>query len=474
MLLKKVISIALSIVLLTGVLPVNAQQNKSSSHQDEWNQRWNTQLSQLDHYQLTNKLNNQIYNYNRPSLGPNFSMTHLEMSKFGRMSKEEQKQYLKKRNKDIDIALADIIAKATMDEKYNPYKGFDFLDAYQVWLRLPDNRKTGDFNYDYYIDPSWKRYEAAKRDPYTSQYKMYRPYDMHKEMTRVNKSIAESLKKNPRYIAEVKNHKRKQAGAVIVTIVSIAIVVVGSIYTCGALGCSAGTAFFSTGTTAGAAAVATTSSGFLAASSMSLAKATTLIILLDIAGSIGIEAMGNLYEDLNARLVSYNYIEISEEVKGIINVAATKSLDDNLVVDTATLLNEQIVPETQWLDNIAREQAIIRMEALNVIDQELKHSKKSYKYDLALLDIINLLSFRQEVEFDENAFTKIDIVGGEKYVEKNSNIVQVGQGRLMQRTPELIKALETIQTMASSSAKNASRNLSRHPREVNGHIWPSK
>ena len=82
-----------------------------------------------------------------------------------------------------------------------------------------------------------------------------------------------------------------------------------------------------------------------------------------------------------------------------------------------------------------------------------------------MLDIINLFSGRTQVCYDESVFTKTVIKDGEKHMVCNQNSVDVGTGRLLERTPQLTKALKAINAMDKPS--NGSRNLQNHPRGWN-------
>ena len=125
-----------------------------------------------------------------------------------------------------------------------------------------------------------------------------------------------------------------------------------------------------------------------------------------------------------------------------------------------------ITPNTPWLDTIAQENAIILLHGLIVIRNELQYSVDPIKYDMAMLDIINLFSGVQQVEFDENVFTRPIIDENGKHYQNNSNIVDIGTGTLIRRTPELLEALKAIQNM---DLQTDSIQL-KHPRAISGII----
>ncbi len=456
MLIKKIISVTLSLALLSAAIPVNAQPKPKNTNKDNGLGSTPQQFGNYGDFSFDN---------------PNFGLSPQE-----KLSQEEMQKKYKERIKKLNdrVAMAYIMSS-------NPYEGLGYLDAYYVWQKLPPHKKTKNFSYDYYIAPAWQGYNNAIKDYTLSSYNRKTPYQMMQAIDKETKAIAEALKKNPRYIKEVKKAKAKEIGGAVLDGIIAGLTLVAAYYTCGLAGCTIGTSWFG-----GTAAAGTMLS---AASTMSLTKAGITIVLLEVASVLGMDITSNLYADLTDRLVKYNYIDNGTHAKELIDVAAAGCIANAQTVDTTTckqgltMVAEEIQKSpkpievnanTRWLDNIAKEEAIIRLHALQVIKAELLYSLESYKYDLALLDIINLLSLRQEVIFDENIFTRTVIAGGEKHYEHNTNIVDVGTGRLIQRTPELIKALKAIQTMESASAKNGSRNLSRHPREVNGHIWPSK
>lgn len=109
-------------------------------------------------------------------------------------------------------------------------------------------------------------------------------------------------------------------------------------------------------------------------------------------------------------------------------------------------LSLQQIP-LDWIDAESHKQALIRMHGFDVIEAELQYSTDKIKYDLALLDIINLLRDDDNICFD-----------GEDYSCKPSSIALSHNGRLMWRTPELKKALNAIYEIDTSKPKAIQKN----------------
>lgn len=458
--LKKIVSITLSVALLAGALPANAQPKPKKMNDDGtfYNPFGSYTVPSFGNYG-TDPFANQLA----------WPRTKEEKAAYEKKAQEARQEHFKKL--DQRVALSAITSA-------NPYEGLSLLDAYYVWQKLPEYKKTKNFIYDYRIAPQWQAYKNAIKDYTTSPYKNYRPYQMMKAIDKETKEIAEALKKNPRYIKEVNRAKTREYGNAVLTGIIAGLTLVAAVYTCGLAGCGAAATWF--GGTAATTTLMTT------VSTASLAKAGVAIVLLEVASYLGMEITDRLYQDLTDRLVAYNYIDNGSHAQQLIDVATVGCVANSDMVEcnnplAAALEDAQsstpveVNPGTRWVDNLAREEAVIRLHALKVINAELNHSTESYKYDLALLDIINLLSFRQEVVFDENVFTRTTISGGEKHTQKNTNIVDVGTGRLIERKPELIKALKAIQKMEGASSKKPNRNIISHPRaDANGMIWPSK
>ncbi len=352
----------------------------------------------------------------------------------------------------------------------DPYSGLNYFEAMTLYKKLNPKGNIGAFHNEYYIKPAWKKYEAAIKDYHNSEFANYTPYEVMNAMSRETKVISDLLKNNPRYKTELRKAKVKEYGSACLQGIVLGLLTVAAVYTAGATlgaeGALVGTWFGST---------AAVSSMTLA--SASITKGFAAVIMLEMMTFLGSEIVANLYEDLTQRLVKYNYLSNSKYAQDLAGSAAKGSIANENTVELpqAQYCENPQMPEitrsTRWLDNIAKEESIIRLHGLIVIKTELKYSADPIKYDLALLDIINLFSDAQQVEFDENVFTRTIIKDGEKHYQKNTNIVDVGTGRLLRRTPELLQALKAIQNIDAKSGNNVKLN---HPRSVNGVIWPSK
>ncbi|MDD6172804.1 MAG: hypothetical protein PUB86_00775 [Elusimicrobia bacterium] len=295
------------------------------------------------------------------------------------------------------------------------------------------------FGEDVFITPSWIKYRNAIKDYRKSPYRNYTPYEVMKAMESETKTIGKLLKNNPRYIKELRNAERREFGRSCLQGIAGGLMLVAAVYTCGAAGCIGGAAWFG-----GAAAGGTL---LTATAAVSLTKTVAAVVMLEVAMILGSEILDNLYDNLTDRLIKYSYIANNQYAQNLAAAAAKGSIANECTVQSAVPNKPNVTPGTRWLDDIAQEEAIIRLHGLIVIKNELQYSANAYKYDMALLDLISLFSDEQQVNFDENAFTRTVISKGEKHYQKNSNAVDTNTGRLIRRTPELIKALNAIQNM---------------------------
>ena len=434
MIIKKIVSSLLCIALISASVPVSAQPKPKPMPRNDFN-----------------------YQFNPNGWGGTFPFT----TPFNPAQTKAQ----------LDSAAA--AHKKKLDERIsftflNPnavYDGLNYFDALYVWKKLhPNAKNTNGFSKDAYINPAWAKYNAAIKNYETSPYRNYSPYQMMKAMETETKTIGELLKKNPRYIREARKAEAKEFGRSCLQGIALGLMAVAAVYTCGAAGCVGGAAWFG-GTAAGGTLLTATAA-------VSLTKTVAAVVMLEIATLLGSEILDNLYDDLTDRLIKYSYIGNNQYAQRLAEAAAKGTIANECTVQFSVPGKPKVTQRTPWLDDIAKEEAIIRMHGLVVIANELKYSADSYKYDLALLDLISLLSDEQQVNFDEKVFTRTVISEGEKHYQKNSNVVDTNTGRLVRRTPELIQALKAIQTIDKKS--NGRRTAPRHPREVNGVIWPSK
>ncbi len=345
------------------------------------------------------------------------------------------------------------------------YEGLSYFDALYVWKKLhPQAKDTKGFPKDAFITPAWANYNAAIKDYRRSPYRNHTPYQIMKAMESETKVIGELLKKNPRYIKELRKAEAKEFGRSCLQGIALGLMAVAAVYTCGAAGCVGGAAWFG-GTAAGGTLLTATAS-------ISLTKTVAAVVMLEIATLLGSEILDNLYDDLTDRLIKYSYISNNQYAQRLAAAAAKGAIANECTVQCSVPNKPNVTPATRWLDDIAQEEAIIRLHGLIVIKNELQYDTNAYRYDMALLDLISLFSDEQQVNFDENVFTRTVISEGEKHYQKNSNVVDTNSGRLVRRTPELIQALKAIQNIDKKS--NSKRTAPRHPREVNGVIWPNK
>ena len=417
MFLRKIISTILSAYLILGALPIQAQ----------------------------------IFNFgnNTNNFGswPTFQ-TQAQRDSTVAAQKEQQKQH----RKELD-------AKAAIFFGPEVYSGLSYFDRLYIWGKRNPQKKLSSnystFGKDAFIDPAWIDYKNAIKDYYNTPYRNATPYQVLQEMQSKSKNIAKLLKNNPRYKKEVRKAKVKEyAGAAIEGIV-IGLLSVATVYTFGATAGAEGAliaTWFGSATTATVASTATAS----------LTRAFALIVLGEIFIALGDEITINLYEDLTDRLIKYKYIDnISHANELIANIKS--AIESGDVIATPINGNAKITSGSRWVDEAAKKESIIRLYGLSVIEAELTYSKDPTKFDLAMLDIINLFSYRTKVCYDENVFTKTIIENGEKHYVCKQNSVDVGTGRLLERTPQLTKALKEINKMANPSHTT----IPSHPRAWN-------
>lgn len=438
MFVRKSLSLLLCTALLMASAPVSAQPRPKPAPKNDY---------QFNNYGFNN------YQYNQNGWGNTFNNPFVSFAQGHNMDVSFTAQR-KKLDERVSLAF------------FNPaaaYEGLSYFDALYVWKKLhPKAKDTKGFAKDVYITPSWSKYNSAIKDYRKSSYRSYTPYQVMKAMESESKEIGEYLKKNPRYIKEVRKEKWKEYGRSCLQGIALGLMAVAAVYTCGAAGCVGGAAWFG-GTAA-------TGTLITAGVTVSLTKTIAAVVMLEIATLLGSQILDNLYDDLTDRLIKYSYISNNQYAQRLADAAAKGSIANECTVECSVPNKPNVTPSTRWLDEIAQEEAIIRLHGLIVIKNELKYSTNSYRYDMALLDLISLFSDERQVNFDENVFTRTVISEGEKHYQKNANTVDMNTGRLVRRTPELIQALKAIQDIDKKSTKPKMR----HPREVNGVIWPNK
>lgn len=423
MFLKKIIATVLSVYLFLGALPLQAQNYFG---------------------------NNNKYNYSWPNYFNYQPQTKAQKDSIA----AEQKRKAVEHNKQLD-------QRAMLFLGSSAYSGLGYFDRLYIWKkRNPQknvNTHHSQFGKDAYIDPAWADYRQAVKDYYYTPYRKATPYQVLQEMQSKSKKIGELLKNNPRYIKEVRKAKIKEYGGAVLEGIVIGLLTVATVYTFGA---SAGAEGALIATWFGASAATTT---VVSTATVNFTRAFALVVLGEIFITLGDEITINLYEDLTNRLVKYKCIGNMDHANELI--ANIKSAIESGDVTANVGKGSKITQSSRWLDESSQKESIIRLYALGVIEAELQYSNDPTKYDLAMLDIINLFSGRTQVCYDESVFTKTVIKDGEKHYVCNQNSVDVGTGRLLERTPELIKALKAINAMDKPS--NGSRNLQNHPRGWN-------
>lgn len=428
MLLKKAVSVTLCLVLLFSSIPLSAQSARGTKP------NWNA--------------------WNGGSVG-------WSVSEFWKKQMDLERARIEARHKELDRTKG--VLFYTRDEygrenlPMNYYDGLSEADAMYLWEKHnPKKIALGNpqFYKDVYITPAWKKYTDAissgqdkngnqVREPgyrRSEYYRKYRtPYAFQEAMKAESRVISSLLKENPRYQSELRkariNENVKSAAAGVL----IGLLLVASVYTCGASGCLTPAVASWFGVSAAGGTLAATST-------VSVTKMITAVVLLEIASDLVFDLFINLYDDLTSRLIRYAYLSNNEFAQSLVETAKIgKGLANSTSLDTG----KKVTPGTAWNSENERIQAIVRLHALVVIKNELKYSRDKEKYDRALLDIATIL-------------------GGEggKY-----------SGRLMWRdNPEFNKALKAIQDLPESKpAGHGSRNIWHHPFEgAGGMIWPHK
>lgn len=419
MMYKKIISITISLALL-GSMPLNAQLSSAKKESDAY----------------------------KPSGGYRFAPFNLEwnvpsFTKSGNISENSSPK-----------------AKSAMDFLNGK---LNYFEAWSLYKTSNPNATLADFHNEYYIKPAWGKYQEAKKNYLKSEYADYSPYEIMTRMQIETRAISELLKNNPRYKKELKKENARQYGSACLQGIVLALFSVVAVYTAGtALGPESAMVASWFGSSAAIAS--------MTAASASIFKGLGAVVMLEIMISLGLNIVDNLYEDLTQRLLRYNYVTNNKYAQDLAESASKGSVAGILNNTCETPQMPNITPNTPWLDTIAQENAIILLHGLIVIRNELQYSVDPIKYDMAMLDIINLFSGVQQVEFDENVFTRPIIDENGKHYQNNSNIVDIGTGTLIRRTPELLEALKAIQNM---DLQTDSIQL-KHPRAISGIIWPNK
>lgn len=107
--------------------------------------------------------------------------------------------------------------------------------------------------------------------------------------------------------------------------------------------------------------------------------------------------------------------------------------------------NQKRLPSS-WTSKDEHRLAIARLYALRFINTYLSKSNVSYKYDLALLDLLNMFSTQQQVFFDFNEFSKYEALDEKNWVQTGTtNIISIrADSLLLERTNNLINNLRKL------------------------------
>lgn len=283
-------------------------------------------------------------------------------------------------------------------------------------------------------------YNQTLKDYMTNPEYKLKPYQMLEAMKRETATMAKLLANNPRYKKEVRKQNWISAGSACINGIALGALIVLCAPAAAAYGGGSAAAWF--GSSAATGMLATTAT-------ISISKSIFVVALLEMFTILGSEIMDSLYNNLTKRLTKYQYLTNNALSQNLVTNAAKGSISNESMVESSCIMPEtgDLRPSARWIDNTANEEAIIRLAGLRAINSYLKYSSDKAKYDMALLDIINLFSEQSQVQFDEKVFTRTIVENGEKKVIKNTDIVDVGTGRLLKRTPELKAALLAIQNM---------------------------
>ena len=192
MFIKKSLSLLLCAALLTASVPVSAQPRPKPIPKNDY---------QFNNYGFNN------YQYNHNGWGNTFNNP---LNPFGTTFKTKEQmdaEFAAKRKKlDERVSFAFFNSAAV-------YDGLNYFDALYVWKKLhPKAKDTKGFAKDAFINPAWAKYNSAIKDYRRSSYRSHTPYQVMKAMESETKTIGELLKKNPRYIKELRKAEVKEFG----------------------------------------------------------------------------------------------------------------------------------------------------------------------------------------------------------------------------------------------------------------------
>ena len=164
-------------------------------------------------------------------------------------------------------------------------------------------------------------------------------------------------------------------------------------------------------------------------------KLLNFIMVLGIYTAIdegNLKAVGASFEEMITR-----FTFLQDNYKSLKNLMAG--------AQTNTFSPAQKNMPSSWVDENEHRIAIARLYALRFINLYLSLSTVSYKYDLALLDLLNMFSNGQEVFFDFNEFTKYEKQDGAWVQRGKTNAIGIkADSLLLQRTQNLINNLKVL------------------------------
>ncbi len=274
---------------------------------------------------------------------------------------------------------------------------------------------------------------------YTHDADLYKltPKEVMDNMDSYSKKIIKQMEQNPRYKKAVRKEKAINYCGAAISGIAIGLLVVACAPAALAYGGTAAGGWF--GASAGAGMLAT---------AVSVKQIVGVVISLELITWFASDLVMSLYSDLTDRFIKYNLITNGSLSQEVLKQAAKGTVEGS-VAQTCPVKQDLPVVKygSRWDSKEAHREALIRLTGLMAINEYLANEKGTEKYDLALIDIISLFTDAQEVQFDEKVFTVQEIKGGEIKTITDTNSVIIGDSRLVERTPELSKALKAIQSM---------------------------
>ena len=167
--------------------------------------------------------------------------------------------------------------------------------------------------------------------------------------------------------------------------------------------------------------------------------------------------LGNIIDNNFLNILQKNIEALSQIKVSVENDHTIAKVNFKQTLETPLITLKQ---DTPWESGAIHNEMVIKLAALRVIEQELENSKNSYKYNLAVFDILSLF-YTSEIQDNAMILAKFTSHQDRQDILKIIKVIPFKKGQLIERQESFIKNLEqisknkTIKSEQNTSAKTA-------------------